>query len=490
MLRLIDFAQIDRARAPSIERLLRSEISRESGVHWDAQENITGPIRDGDFLVFGCTQPITNLEAWWLFYDLSAELDTEIRGIYEYLRNRTASRDRFSLKGVKAVESPSAFSEYVRLAEGVVPVDIRVQPDSMERVVELLGGHHIYGPDELAPIRELIQNARDAIELRQAMERADGRVPAPGEITVTLKETGGQAILAIRDNGVGMTRSVLRKRLVGVGSDFWNSVEFYRDYRKAIDSGFRPIGKFGIGFLSVFMLGDHVEVETEAIGNNKLHLILDGLGKRGVLRETKLTGQAGTEVRVTLKERQRELAENLAHVVRARAPMLKIPMVVNTLRRGTTSTERIEPGWWQRVSEQALVSFVRSWRAYSQVGKLPDEGSNLTRRSYYRDDMYSGSQFNFGGKWLIKGWPGAKPEFVDDSERLLSLGGERSFGIVSCSQGIAVEAIRMPDITGLVEMGAVELTASRESIARFLAVPANERRELLKARSQIESSQP
>jgi len=162
------------------------------------------------------------------------------------------------------------------------------------------------------------------------MERADGRVPAPGEITVTLKETGGQAILAIRDNGVGMTRSVLRKHLVGVGSDFWNSVEFYRDYRKAIDSGFRPIGKFGIGFLSVFMLGDHVEVETEAIGNNKLHLILDGLGKRGVLRETKLTGQAGTEVRVTLKERQRELAENLAHVVRARAPMLKIPMVVNT----------------------------------------------------------------------------------------------------------------------------------------------------------------
>jgi hypothetical protein len=197
-----------------------------------------------------------------------------------------------------------------------------------------------------------------------------------------------------------------------------------------------------------------------------LHLILDGLGKRGVLRETKLTGQAGTEVRVTLKERQQELAENLAHVVRARAPMLKIPLVVSTLRSGATSTERIEPGWWQRVPEQALVSFIRGWLAYSQVGKLPDEGSNITRRSYYRDDRFYGSQFNFGGKWLIKGWPGAKPEFVDDSQRLLSLGGERSFGIVSCSQGIAVEAIRVPDITGLIEIGAVELTASRESIAR------------------------
>lgn len=95
LIRVIDFAHIDRARAPRLERLLRSEISKESLVHWDAQENITGPIRDGDYLVFGCTQPISNMDAWWLFYDLSSALDSEIRGVYEYLRNRTASMNRF-----------------------------------------------------------------------------------------------------------------------------------------------------------------------------------------------------------------------------------------------------------------------------------------------------------------------------------------------------------------------------------------------------------
>src|SRR5260370_10583898 len=128
VLRVIDFAHIDRGRAPRLERLLRSQIPKESQRHWDAQENITGPIRDGDYLVYGCTQPISNMDAWWLFYDLSSALDSEIRGVYEYLRNRTVSMNRFSLKGVKAVESPSAFSECVRLVEGVVPIDIRVQP--------------------------------------------------------------------------------------------------------------------------------------------------------------------------------------------------------------------------------------------------------------------------------------------------------------------------------------------------------------------------
>lgn len=318
VLRIIDFAHINRSRAPQMERFLRPELPRQSELHWNAQARITGPRRDGDALVFGCTEPITDIEAWWLFHDFALGLDAEIKGVYEYLRTRTVSACRFSLQAVKGVEDPAVFNRYVRLPEQVVPVDIRVQPDSMERVVELLGGRHIYGDDRLAPIRELIQNARDALELRAAVERTDDRPSTPGRITIALERTNDRCVLKVADNGVGMTRTVVRRHLVSVGSDFWNSVEFYRRFSKAVDAGFRPIGRFGIGFLSVFMLGDHVEVETEAAGNERIRLTLEGVGRRGELIEMPATGQPGTEVRIVLKTAVDELTPNLAAVVRSR----------------------------------------------------------------------------------------------------------------------------------------------------------------------------
>jgi hypothetical protein len=464
LLRVIDYAHIDRNRAAKLERKLRPDLPIESAKHWDAQENITGPLRAEDYLVYGCTQPINDINGWWLFYDTAKQLDSEIRIVYEYLKNRVASKDRFSLRGVRAVETPASFVDYVRLSGGIAPIDIRVQPDSMERIVELLGGPQIYGPDELAPIRELIQNARDAIQLRYAMERAEDHPHYPGEIIIRLDETAQHCALEVVDNGVGMTRGIVHRHLVGVGSDFWNSIEFYSQYRKALDAGFKPIGKFGIGFLSVFMLGTHVEVETESRGNKRIKLSLDGLGKRGELREVTATGRTGTRVRVSLKRKYGALMAHLAQVVRARAPMLDIPILIHTDKNGARESERIEPDWWKRIPLDALVSFVRNWRPYSFTGRLSERNANRAL-DRYADIEHYGPSVNFGGKWTVKGWPGAKPQALNDTERVVSQGGEPSPGVIVCSQGIAVSQLRIPDVTGMVEIGPVALTVSRAQIA-------------------------
>jgi len=375
VLRIVDFSHINRQRALRMERGLRSEIPPESAVHWDGQADVTGPERDRDLIVFGCTKPIENVDAWWFFYDLALGLDAEIRSVYEYLRNRTISQNRFSLAGVKGVENPVAFNQYVRLPDNVLPLDIRVQPDSMERVVELLGGKHIYGQDELAPIRELIQNARDAIELRCSIDRANGHTPAPGEIKISFEKRDAVSILNVQDNGVGMTRNVVRKFLLGVGSDFWNSVDFSRDFSQAVEGGFKPIGKFGIGFLSVFMLGDRIEVETEAIGNKRILLTLHGIGRRGELREIHPTGHMGTEIRIFVNPGIGDLLTDLLSIVRARAPMLSVPMVVKVTNQDSTTCERIDPGWWKHVGNETLTSFVSNWRS---VAYHPSYARNLT----------------------------------------------------------------------------------------------------------------
>lgn len=140
-LRIIDYAHINFERAGLLARLLRSEIGAESGLHWAAQEHITGPRRQGELLVYGCTKPIENVEAWWLFYEMADGLDREIHVVEEYLSNRADSVGRFSLQGVKGIRSPQSFSNFI-LTQGFEPVDIRFRPNSIERLVQIFRGPH------------------------------------------------------------------------------------------------------------------------------------------------------------------------------------------------------------------------------------------------------------------------------------------------------------------------------------------------------------
>jgi hypothetical protein len=55
-------------------------------------------------------------------------------------------------------------------------------------------------------------------------------------------------------------------------------------------------------------------------------------------------------------------------------------------------------------------------------------------------------------------------QILNDSERLICLGGERSPGVVVCSQGVAIGVVHGPDITGITELGPVDLTVSRDFV--------------------------
>ena len=90
-----------------------------------------------------------------------------------------------------------------------------------DAVVELLMGESLYGGPELA-LRELVQNALDAVHLRdrrnrlaEALTKAGGkekpRQPAqawngqPAEVCVSWGEENGRRFIRVEDSGVGMT---------------------------------------------------------------------------------------------------------------------------------------------------------------------------------------------------------------------------------------------------------------------------------------------
>ncbi|MFL6214851.1 MAG: hypothetical protein ACJ74J_13285 [Blastocatellia bacterium] len=146
-----------------------------------------------------------------------------------------------------------------------VPYRFEIDDD---RVYSLLMGGAIY-ENSLDAVRELVQNAVDACKLRDALLCMDGdAVPTTtNRIIVRYEEPTGecpQPRLIVRDTGTGMDALILERYFLKVGRSYYNSTEFNQtrvDLRKK-NLDFAPVSEFGIGFLSTFLLANHVKVET------------------------------------------------------------------------------------------------------------------------------------------------------------------------------------------------------------------------------------
>jgi hypothetical protein len=176
-------------------------------------------------------------------------------------------------------------------------------------VMKLLMGEKLYAHPGAA-VRELIQNAVDACLLRRQMERAG---PYEPKISVRLlRGTDNSAWIEVSDNGIGMDEHVLGEYFFQIGSSYYDSPEVCRITPGAQGSVFTPISRFGIGIMSVFMLGDTLEVTTK----NNLSLRGDTKCRRAVIESMKSlafvtehgTGCQGTTIKLRLKP---EVASNL-----------------------------------------------------------------------------------------------------------------------------------------------------------------------------------
>lgn len=124
-----------------------------------------------------------------------------------------------------------------------------------DAISSLLMGEKIYGSKSLG-LRELIQNSIDACRIRQESERSEfGEDPYQPKIRVIIDQENQSVI--IKDNGIGMTVDVIKNHFLNIGVSYYTSYEFLLK-----DLDYKPIGNYGIGFLSCFMLSEKVTVNT------------------------------------------------------------------------------------------------------------------------------------------------------------------------------------------------------------------------------------
>jgi len=182
-------------------------------------------------------------------------VDRELRDAQTFLRD--ARRDIFAVSSVEHAHSPEAFASNVQ-TEGWEAVNIAPKIGNVARVIESLGGLALYGDPAFA-LRELIQNGSDAIRASRALSTLD---PTEGRIEIVLSQKEGSLWLDVTDSGVGMSRHILTNVLLDFGASLWESDLVLTELPGLSHNSFRAVGRFGIGFFAVFMLGKHVKVST------------------------------------------------------------------------------------------------------------------------------------------------------------------------------------------------------------------------------------
>ncbi|MBV9108006.1 MAG: ATP-binding protein [Gemmatimonadetes bacterium] len=182
-------------------------------------------------------------------------------------------------------------------------------------LVRRLGGEQLYGDDPSVVLRELVQNASDAVRARRLVER---RPPDWGDIRIRIGGVDGDEWLEVEDNGLGMSKDVLTGPLLDFGQSYWGSQLMVREHPTLLGAGFEPTGRFGIGFFSVFMVARRVTVATRRFDAAQSETFVlefaNGLESRPIVRpadpEERLI-DGGTRVRVWLDRPVAELTTPL-----------------------------------------------------------------------------------------------------------------------------------------------------------------------------------
>jgi hypothetical protein len=283
ILRVADACHLDERRAPSFSRALR-DLPVESAKHWDFQNRLTLRPRkpEEESLVFVSTRPFT-LEmgpSWWLAYDTLAMANRELSTVDAALREH--GRESFGARRIQGATSPVELANFVK-TDGWEPLDARLHVGDVPALIDRMGGRALYGDRPGIAIRELVQNAADAVRTRRILEdRADDW----GDVTVAFERVLEGADrgwwLHIRDTGVGMTDRCLTDYLLNFGESYWRSSLAASEHPGLHTRGVEHTGIYGIGFFSAFMLGDRVKVFTRFYrGDGKTRVLEFGAGLHG-----------------------------------------------------------------------------------------------------------------------------------------------------------------------------------------------------------------
>jgi hypothetical protein len=269
VLRVADILEFDPERTPDVVFQHR-DISPDSVIHWRRGQEVSLNLDERHHLAISArpTQARLHKAVLEMVHDINVELTLckQLDG-ETHFEKCPGKPDDLPHKWVL----PSQVHPQIQPAEGTYEyIDGAFRPNT-QKLLQLFAGTELYGNPLLA-VRELLQNAFDAVREEMARDRLNQTTPGDpqhGErlaqnhkVELRFEHAEDAYWLVCHDNGVGMTKAIIENYVLVSGASIRHDIRQLE--RQCRDAGFRlgRSGQFGIGVLSYFMLADVAIFQT------------------------------------------------------------------------------------------------------------------------------------------------------------------------------------------------------------------------------------
>ena len=164
-------------------------------------------------------------------------------------------------------------------------------------------------------LRELVSNASDACDrLRYEAIAKPELIAGDADFKIRLWFDTDARTLTISDNGIGMDREALIKKLVTIAHS--GTRDLVQNLGDANKKDVNLIGQFGVGFYSAFMVANRVDVTSRRAGDATAW-VWSSDGRGSYTLDEALKDTRGTEIVLHIKDESSEflIEERLKNVI-------------------------------------------------------------------------------------------------------------------------------------------------------------------------------